>query len=86
MSVASSKINKQQKKWKIKMVKVALVISTLILGMFSFIIAGSFAYLSRITNEVSNSVQAGQWNLIGIQFVVLAFVLAVVFIVRSRQR
>jgi|LakMenE01Jun11ns_1017448.scaffolds.fasta_scaffold9719121_4 hypothetical protein len=68
------------------MVKVALVISTLILGMFSFIIAGSFTYLSRITNEVSNSVQAGQWNLIGIQFVFVAFALAIGFIIHSRKK
>lgn len=87
MSVVSSKINKQSKEMENKkMVKVALVISTVILGVFSFIIANAYAYLSLITNEVDNSVHAGQWNLVGTQFLISAFVLALVFVIRSRKK
>lgn len=87
MSVVSSKINKQSKEMENKqMVKVALVISTVILGVFSFIIANAYAYLSLITNEVDNSVHAGQWNLVGTQFLITAFVLALVFVIRSRKK
>lgn len=87
MSVVSAKINKQSKEMENKqMVKVALVISTLTLGVFSFVIANAYSYLSLITNEVANATHAGQWNLVGTQFVVLAFGLAIGFIIHSRKK
>jgi hypothetical protein len=68
------------------MVKVALVVSVFILGMFSLVIANSYSYLSLITNENENSTLAGQWSLIGVEFFIGALVLALGFIIQSRRK
>jgi len=68
------------------MLKIALVISTLILGVFSFVIADTYNYLALIVNEVDNSVRAGVWTFFGWQLVILSFGLALGFIIHSRKR
>jgi len=68
------------------MVKVALVVSTFILSMFSFVIANAYSYISLITDETDNATLAGQWSLIGIELVVLAFALAIGFVIHSRKK
>jgi len=68
------------------MIKVALVISVFILGMFSFVIANAYTYLNQITNKVEDATIAGQWNLVGIQFIVGGFILGILLIANSRKR
>jgi len=68
------------------MIKVALVISVFILGMFSFVIANAYTYLNQITNKVEDATIAGQWNLVGIQFIVGSFILGILLIANSRKR
>ena len=68
------------------MVKIALVISTIILGFFSLVIAGAYSYLYEITDRVENSTLAGQWTLVGTEFLIGSLVLVFVFIVRSRKQ
>lgn len=68
------------------MVKVGLVISVFILSMFSFVIANAYSYISLITNEVENSTLAGQWSLIGVELIFIAFALAIGFIIHSRKK
>jgi membrane protein implicated in regulation of membrane protease activity len=68
------------------MVKVALVISTLILGVFSFVIADAYSYTALINSQESYQVLSGQWSLVGVQFVIGSLILALVFIIKSRKR
>jgi hypothetical protein len=68
------------------MVKVALVISTLILGVFSFVIADAYRYTSLINDQESYKVFSGQWALVGVQFVVGSLILALMFIIKSRKK
>jgi hypothetical protein len=68
------------------MVKIALVISTLILGIFSFVIADAHSYISLITNQVDDATLAGQWSLISVEFFVASFILAIGFIIHSRKK
>jgi len=68
------------------MIKVALVISVFILGMFSFVIANAYTYLNQITNRIEDATLAGQWNLVGIQFIVGGFILGILLIANSRKR
>lgn len=86
MSVVAGKITTSNKEMENKMVKVALVVSVFILGMFSLVISNSYSYLSLITNETENATLAGQWSLIGAEFFVGAFVLALGFIIHSRKK
>jgi len=66
--------------------KLATVLLTVILGIFSFVIADAHSYLSLITNEVENATLAGQWSLIGVEFFVASFILAIGFIIHSRKK
>jgi hypothetical protein len=68
------------------MVKVALVISTLILGIFSFVIADAYSYTALINSQESYQVLSGQWSLVGTQFVIGSLILALVFIIKSRKK
>jgi len=68
------------------MVKVALVISTLILGVFSFVIADAYSYTALINSQESYQVLSGQWSLVGTQFVIGSLILALVFIIKSRKK
>jgi len=68
------------------MVKVALVISTLILGIFSFVIADAYNYTAIINDQENYNVLSGQWALVGTELVIGSLVLAVGFIIKSRKR
>jgi hypothetical protein len=68
------------------MIKVALVISTLILGVFSFVIADAYSYTALINDQDKYNVLSGQWSLVGTQFVIGSLILALVFIIRSRKK
>jgi hypothetical protein len=68
------------------MIKVALVISTLILGVFSFVIADAYSYTALINSQESYQVLSGQWSLVGTQFVIGSLILALMFIIKSRKK
>lgn len=68
------------------MIKIALVISTLILGVFSFVIADAYRYTSLINDQESYKVFSGQWALVGTELVIGSFVLAIGFIIHSRKK
>jgi len=68
------------------MVKIALVISTLILGIFSFVIADAYNYTAIINDQENYNVLSGQWSLIGTEFVIGSLALAVGFIIHSRKK
>jgi hypothetical protein len=68
------------------MVKVALVISTLILGIFGFVIADAYSYTALINDQESYQVLSGQWALVGTELVIGSLILALVFIIKSRKR
>jgi hypothetical protein len=68
------------------MVKVALVISTLILGVFGFVIADAYSYTALINDQENYNVLSGQWALVGTEFVIGSVILALVFIIRSRKK
>jgi len=68
------------------MVKVALVISTLILGIFSFVIADAYSYTALINDQENYNVLSGQWSLVGTELVIGSLVLAIGFIIKSRKR
>ena len=87
MSVVSSIINKQPKEMENnQMTKIALVISNLILSMFAFALANAYHYTAVITDNIDDHIRSAIWNFVGIQFVFVSVVLALVFIIRSRQR
>ena len=69
-----------------KIYQVALVVASTILGCFSVVIADAYSYLSLITNEVDNKSTASVWSFVSVEFFVLAFVLAIVFVIRSRKK
>jgi hypothetical protein len=68
------------------MIKVALVISTLILGIFGFVIADAYSYTALINDQENYNVLSGQWALVGTEFVIGSLILALVFIIRSRKK
>jgi hypothetical protein len=68
------------------MVKIALVLSTLILGIFGFVIADAYSYTALINSQESYQVLSGQWSLVGTQFVIGSLILALVFIIKSRKK
>jgi len=68
------------------MVKIALVLSTLILGIFSFVIADVYSYTALINSQESYQVLSGQWALVGTELVIGSFVLAIGFIIHSRKK
>jgi hypothetical protein len=68
------------------MIKVDLVISTLILGIFGFVIADAYSYTALINDQENYNVLSGQWALVGTEFVIGSLILALVFIIRSRKK
>jgi hypothetical protein len=68
------------------MIKVALVLSILILGIFGFVIADAYSYTALINSQEKYQVFSGQWSLVGTQFVVGSLILALVFIIKSRKK
>lgn len=68
------------------MIKVALVISTLILGVFGFVIADAYSYTALMTDLETYNVLSGQWALVGTEFVIGSLVLALIFIIKSRKK
>ena len=86
MSVVAGKMITSNKEMENKMVKVALVISTLILGVFAFVIADAYSYTALINDQESYQVLSGQWSLLGTQFVIGSLILALVFIIKSRKK
>jgi len=68
------------------MVKVALVISTLILGIFGFVIADAYSYTALVNDQENYNVLSGQWSLVGTELVIGSLLLAVGFIIKSRKR
>jgi len=43
-------------------------------------------YLGVITDDADDKVQSGIWGFVSLQFFILAFALALVFIIRSRKK
>jgi hypothetical protein len=68
------------------MIKIALVISTLILGIFGFVIADAYSYTALINDQEKYNVLSGQWALVGTELVIGSLVLAVGFIIHSRKK
>jgi hypothetical protein len=68
------------------MVKVALVLSTLILGIFGFVIADAYSYTALINDQENYNVLSGQWALVGTELVIGSLALAVGFIIHSRKK
>ena len=68
------------------MVKIALVISILILGIFGFVIADAYSYTAIINDQENYKVLSGQWALVGTELVIGSLVLAVGFIIRLRKK
>ena len=68
------------------MIKIALVLSTLILGIFGFVIADAYSYTALINSQESYQVLSGQWALVGTELVIGSFVLAIGFIIHSRKK
>lgn len=80
-------INKQSKEMENKqMTKIALVISNLVLSMFAFALANAYHYTAVITDNLDDHIRSAIWNFVGIQFVFVSVVLALVFVIRSRKR
>ena len=68
------------------MVKVFLVIAGFILASFAFALGYAYEYTSVITDNTEDLVRSALWNFVGGQFILVSVVLALVFIIRSRQR
>lgn len=66
--------------------KIGLVMANFVAGVFSLFIADAQNFLGVITDNQDTLVSAGIWNFVSIEFFVLAFVLALVFIIRSRKK
>lgn len=66
--------------------KIGIVMSALVAGIFSFFISDTLNYLSLFTDDATDKVQSGIWGFVSVQFFILAFVLALVFIIRSRKK
>lgn len=66
--------------------KIGIVMSAFIAGAFSFFISDTLNYLAILTDDADDKVQSGIWSFVSVQFFILAFVLALVFIIRSRKK
>jgi hypothetical protein len=66
--------------------KIGIVMSAFIAGAFSFFISDTLNYLGVITDDADDKVQSGIWGFVSLQFFILAFALALVFIIRSRKK
>ena len=69
-----------------KIYQTALVIASLILGSFSLVISNAYFYLGQITNEIENESTSSVWGFVGLEFFALAFILAIVFVIRSSKK
>lgn len=68
------------------MVKIALVISNLVLSMFAFALANAYNYTAIMTDNTNDHIRSAIWNFVGIQFVLVSVVLTLVFVIQSRKR
>jgi len=68
------------------MVKIALVLSILILGIFGFVIADAYNYTAIINDQENYIGLSAQWALVGTELVIGSFVLAIGFIIHSRKK
>lgn len=66
--------------------RIGLVMFSLMAGIFSFFISDTLNYLGVITDDADDLVQSGIWSFVSVQFFILALVLALVFIIRSRKK
>lgn len=66
--------------------KIGIVMSAFVAGVFSFFISDTLNYLSVFTDDPSDKVQSGIWGFVSLQFFILSLVLALVFIIKSRKR
>jgi hypothetical protein len=66
--------------------KIGIVMSAFIGGVFSFFISDTLNYLSVLTDDADDKVQSGIWGFVSLQFFILSIVLALVFIIKSRKR
>ena len=66
--------------------QVGLVMSALVAGIFSFFISDTLNYLGLFTDNPDDKVQSGIWGFVSGQFFILALVLALVFIIKSRKK
>jgi len=68
------------------MVKIALVISNLVLSMFAIALANAYHYTAVITDNTDDHIRSAIWNFVGIQFIFVSVVLVLVFVIRDRRR
>lgn len=66
--------------------KIGLVMASVVAGIFSFFISDTQNFLGVITDNQDTLVSAGIWSFVSVQFFILAFILALVFIIRSRKK
>ena len=66
--------------------RIGLVMASVMAGIFSFFISDTLNYLAVFTDDANDKVQSGIWSFVSIQFFILAFILALVFIIRSRKK
>lgn len=66
--------------------RIGLVMASLMAGIFSYFISDTLNYLAIFTDDASDKVQSGIWGFVSVQFFILAFILALVFIIRSRKK
>lgn len=66
--------------------RIGLVMASLMAGIFSYFISDTLNYLAIFTDDASDKVQSGIWGFVSVQFFILAFILAIVFIIRSRKK
>lgn len=66
--------------------RIGLVMASLMAGIFSYFISDTLNYLAVFTDDANEKVQSGIWGFVSVQFFILAFILALVFIIRSRKK
>ena len=66
--------------------KIGIVMSAFVGGVFSFFISDTLNYLAILTDDADDKVQSGIWGFVSFQFFVLSLVLALVFIIKSHKR
>ena len=66
--------------------RIGLVMASAMASIFSYFISDTLNYLAVFTDDASDKVQSGIWAFVSVQFFILAFILAIVFIIRSRKK
>lgn len=66
--------------------KIGLVMASFVAGVFSLFIADAQKVLAVFTDNKDTLVSSGIWSFLSVEFFVLAFILALVFIIRSRKK